>query len=164
MQYAGLLATLFGVLALRAVFHVFATPKGHPDRGLHVFSACMFTLLALVVAYGGHYLFSRTYTLEAIVPIYDGARYVPERNALFPNDVWVFTTTGSPAQIIEFYRTIASGTRRTLIQHDSASSTELLLPSTEEMFLTIKEEPPLSVLYYSRKGEMRTVNTKLIPR
>lgn len=150
-----ILLTVFALLEFRAFLK---TPEGHPHRGLYLFN--IFFLLCVIggVLWGGRYLEDRRIILQSMIPEYPYADYRPERNGLLDRDVWVYSTNDTTLAVEEFYRNVTSSEKETFyIDHTPDGAIMFIEHSGKEIFLTVKEENGNRILYYSRHGNVRTV-------
>ncbi len=157
------LLAFFFMLFVREFFVIRGFHKGDPERGLAWFNVCvLFVALALIVV-GGHILYRHERLLEDNFHIYPSARYAPEREILTPNrlgNTWIYVTLEPREAIAEYYQTFAKANDYTFIRDESASSTRLLFTKQDQkLFLTIKREEEVSVLYYSRDGDITAVTS-----
>ena len=154
----GLCVTVLVLLALRELVLLHRLPPSHHERGQCWFNAGVLYLSAVAVLCGGQYVDSGRYALEAMIEPYRGARYAFEQSGVFHSTSWVYETKESKDAVVDFYRTYAKA-HNILLLEDESSGTRLsfLLPSGN-LFLTIKEEIGLSILYFTREGEVQIVS------
>lgn len=147
--------TAFALLEFRAFLK---TPEGHPHRGLYLFNVFFLVCIIGGVLWGGRYLEDRRIVLQELVPEYPYADYRPERGGLLDRDMWVYSTNDATSSIVEFYRNVASGPSEAFYVDGTGSNTRMFIEdSDKEIFLTIKDEDGKRILYYSRHGNVRTV-------
>ncbi len=147
-------------LVLREVAVLFDTPRWHPDRKLSWFNMIVLLALIAVVAFGARWRYEHVTRLAALVPLFPEARYAPERELFRGTADWIFVTKASEREIVAFYEKGAErGGYEAL--HDSTDQRKLFLRTISGgVFLTVRSEGEVTVLYYGTEGEIRNEATE----
>jgi hypothetical protein len=148
------LALLLVSLFLREILIARRMPEVHPERRMAYFNACVLALLLVAVLYGERVLVVHDAELTASFPRYPTARFAPERQLLGEGD-WVYVTSDAPANVVDFYVHDAGKSDYRVIAPSGTSSEHVFLSSPQrELFLTVRREGDLTVLYFTASGTL----------
>jgi hypothetical protein len=151
------IAFVFFLLALRELLLLLRLPPDYPERGLYWFNMLFLFLASIAILCGGYYLDLHRRGFEKLLMPPPHARYAVERNALIHDDTWVYVSASSVDDVRTFYRTYAETYGLSLIEDDHGSVRMSFALPSGNLFLTLTSDSGETVLYFSRIGEIRTV-------
>lgn len=143
------------VLIIREAILTFRLHPSHPERGIAWFNVFVLSALLIAVFAGGAALYLREVRIAALLPVYPGARYAPERELFQQDDSNIFVTYDATNMIKHYYASTASSSGFTVIMSDSPDATRILFQkSGRNFFLTVVNIGDARLLFYSKQGEV----------
>ena len=149
LSFEGLLV----VLIFREGILTFRLNRYHPERGMAWFNVCILTALLIAVFAGGSALYLREVRISALLPVYPGARYAPERELFEHDDSNIFVTYDATDVITHYYERTASSSGFTITTSDGRDATRILFQKNgRSFFLTIVNTGNSRLLFYGKQG------------
>ena len=150
--------TLFlTILSLRELYFITHYPKGHPEKGMHIFNALMLAVFAVVIIFAGTYVDIGRKTLEQMIMVPSSAHYAIERNQLAHSDTWIYSTLDSATRVKSFYKSMSSE-KHIPMNQDSVDDNHMEFDTKDgKLFLTIQTEGEHTILYFSKRGTVQMV-------
>lgn len=152
---------IIAVLFLREVWLLMRLPKEYPDRGLYFFNVFFLFLCIVLVICGSYYLDARKAPLEALLPPYPAAVFVPDRSILNGGTIWVYEATANENNIVDFYKGYARERNKGIIIDSSNKDLMRMRIETDDapLFLTIVDLGTVRELNYSFDGKVEMATT-----
>ncbi len=143
------------VLIVREAVLTFRLNRYHPGRAVAWFNACILVILFAAVFAGGSVLYMREVRIAALLPVYPGARYAPERELFAHDDSNIFVTYDATDVIKRYYERTASSSGFTVTASDDHDAMRILLQKDgKNFFLTIVNAGDSRLLFYGKQGEV----------
>ena len=151
LTFEGLLV----ILILREAVLTFRLHPHHPERGMAWFNGLVLATLFIAVFAGASALYLREIRIAALLPIYPGARYAPERELFAHDESNIFVTYDATDVITRYYQHIASSSGLVVTIHDDRDAKRILFQRDgRNFFLTVVNTGDSRLLFYSKQGEV----------
>lgn len=147
---------ILAILLLRELLLFVRIPPHHPEKKISLFNSGILLLFLLAGIYGINFLELRDTQFREVFPVYQSARYAPERELFNEQSDRIYVTNDDVGAVMNFYTEAAErmGYRLTIDNSSVLSGRLMIEQGGVTMFVTMTKESGVTVIHYSESGKV----------